>query len=243
MVPRWFRKTTKKPIYFFRFNLQLLYREKQNMEYSKIIAVSGLPGLYELINSKTDGAIVRSLEDKTTRFVSSRVHNFSHLESIEVYTVKDNVNLVEVLKAMEESSEKLPDDKDGEALKKYFSKVYKDLDFDRVYSSDLKKMAKWFVVLKKNKIPFELTQAAPEEVQAPAPAPTPPAVEEPKVTKAAPKPTVEQAPSKKTAKKKPAEAKETKEIKKETKKEPAQKKKPVAKKAAEKKPGDKKKAK
>ena len=57
------------------------------MEYSKLVAVTGLPGLFELINSKTDGAIVRSLEDKSTRFVSSRVHNFSHLESIEVYTL------------------------------------------------------------------------------------------------------------------------------------------------------------
>jgi len=66
------------------------------MDYSKLVAVTGLPGLFELINSKTDGAIVRSLDDRTTRFVSSRVHQFSHLESIEVYTVRDNVNLVDV---------------------------------------------------------------------------------------------------------------------------------------------------
>jgi hypothetical protein len=69
-----------------------------NMEYNKIIAVTGLPGLYELLSSKSDGAIVRSLDDKTTRFVASRIHNFSHLESIEVYTVRDNVNLVDILK-------------------------------------------------------------------------------------------------------------------------------------------------
>ena len=93
------------------------------MEYNKIIAVTGLPGLYELLSSKSDGAIVRSLDDKSTRFVASRVHNFSHLESIEVYTVRDNVNLVDILKAMEASTEKLPDEKDGAALKAYFSKV------------------------------------------------------------------------------------------------------------------------
>ena len=29
------------------------------MEYSKIIAVTGMPGLYELLTSKSDGAIVR----------------------------------------------------------------------------------------------------------------------------------------------------------------------------------------
>src|SRR6201999_3523406 len=127
----------------------------------KIIAVTGLPGLYELISSKTDGAIVRSLDDKSTRFVSSRIHNFSHLESIEIYTVRDNVNLVDVLKAMEASGAKLPDEKDNASLKTYFSKVYPDLDFDRVYSSDLKKMVKWFNVLKSNNIEIKLSE--PEE--------------------------------------------------------------------------------
>jgi hypothetical protein len=141
------------------------------MEYSKIIAVSGLPGLYELISSKSDGAVVRSLEDGGTRFVSSRIHNFSHLESIEVYTVRDNVNLVDVLKAMDESEEKLPDEKDNAALQKYFQKVYKDLDFDRVYSSDLKKMVRWLAVLRKNKIEIKLSEPAEEE-------PAPAAVEE-----------------------------------------------------------------
>jgi hypothetical protein len=135
------------------------------MEYNKVIAVTGLPGLYELLSSKSDGAIVRALDDKTTRFVSSRIHNFSHLESIEVYTIRDNVNLVDILKAMETSAEKLPDEKDNASLKGYFGKVFPDLDFDRVYSSDLKKMVKWFTVLKANNIEIKLSEAAPEDVE------------------------------------------------------------------------------
>lgn len=133
------------------------------MEYAKIVAVTGLPGLFELVSSKSDGAIVRSLEDKSTKFVSSRVHNFSHLESIEVYTVRDNVNLVDIFTAMQNSGENLPDDRDNAAVKKYFEKVYADLDFDRVYSSDMKKMVKWFGVLKSNNIEIKLREAAPEE--------------------------------------------------------------------------------
>lgn len=130
------------------------------MEYSKIIAVTGMPGLYELLTSKSDGAIVRSLEDKSTKFVSSRIHNFSHLESIEVFTVRENVNLVDVFHAMEQESGNIPDGKDNAVLKKYFEKVYPDLDFERVYSSDLKKMVKWFDVLKANEIEIKLGQAA-----------------------------------------------------------------------------------
>ena len=53
------------------------------MQYSKLISITGMSGLFELVGSKTDGAIVKSLDDKTTKFVSSRVHNFSHLESID----------------------------------------------------------------------------------------------------------------------------------------------------------------
>jgi hypothetical protein len=131
------------------------------MEYSKIVAVTGLPGLYELINSKGDGAIVRSLDDKTTRFASSRVHNFSHLESIEVYTNRENVPLTEVFLAIKESGESLPDVKDEKKLKKYFEKVYPDIDFEKVYNSDLRKMIKWYEVLKKNGVEIKL--AEPEE--------------------------------------------------------------------------------
>jgi hypothetical protein len=132
------------------------------MEYSKIIAVTGLPGLYELISSKSDGAVVRSLDDKSTKFVSSRVHNFSNLESIEVFTRGENVNLVDVFKTMKESNSPLPDDKDNNGIRKYFEKVYPDMDFEKVYSSDMKKMVKWFEVLTKNNIEFKITE--PEEV-------------------------------------------------------------------------------
>ena len=135
------------------------------MEYSKLVAVSGLPGLYELLNSKTDGAIVRSLEDKSTRFVASRIHSFSHLESIEIYTVRDNVNLVDVLNAMDKAGGKLPDDKDAAAVKKYFEKVYPDMDFERVYASDMKKMVKWFEQLKKNDIEIKLSEIPEEEAE------------------------------------------------------------------------------
>ena len=132
------------------------------MQYSKLISITGMSGLFELVGSKTDGSIVKSLDDKTTKFVSSRVHNFSHLESIEVYTVRENVNLVEVFQAMNNSSETVPSDKDAAAVKSYFSKVYADIDFERVYSSDMKKMVKWFVILKANEVDFKLTEAEDE---------------------------------------------------------------------------------
>jgi hypothetical protein len=134
------------------------------MEYSKLVAVTGLPGLFELISSRGDGAVVRSLDENKTQFISSRVHNFSHLESIEVYTERDNVNLVDVFNAMEKNGGSLPDSKDGDAVKKYFEKVYPEMDFERVYSSDMKKMVKWFDSLKKHNVEIKLSEL-PEETE------------------------------------------------------------------------------
>ena len=135
------------------------------MEYSKLISITGLNGLFELVGSKTDGAIVKSLDDQTTKFVSSRVHNFSHLESIEVYTVRDNVNLVDIFQAMSKSKEALPSDKDAAAVKAYFKKVYPDMDFDRVYASDMKKMIKWYAILKTNNVDPKLSEQPEEDAE------------------------------------------------------------------------------
>jgi hypothetical protein len=133
------------------------------MEYRKIVSVTGLPGLFEIISSKTDGAIVRSLDDKSTRFVSSRTHNLSHLESIEVYTVNDNVNLSEIFFAIDKAGTKLPEEKDAKAVKQFFEKVFPDLDFDRVYNSDMKKMVRWYSILKTHGIEVKVMEEEPDE--------------------------------------------------------------------------------
>ncbi|HMT73118.1 MAG TPA: DUF5606 domain-containing protein [Chitinophagaceae bacterium] len=170
------------------------------MEYSKLVAITGLPGLFELLNSKTEGAIVRSLDDKSTRFVSSRIHNFSHLEAIEIYTIRDNVNMVDVLNAMDQAGGSLPDEKDAAAIKKYFEKVYPDMDFERVYASDMKKMVKWFSILKKNNVEIKLSELPEEEPVAEEQ--QQPAAEEIKPAKKAAKKKEEVTPAEEAPKKK-----------------------------------------
>lgn len=190
------------------------------MEYSKIISVTGLPGLYELLSSKGDGAIVRSLEDKSSRFVSSRVHNFSHLESIEIYTIRENVNLADVFITMQQSDTALPDGKDNKAVKAYFEAVYPDIDFERVYTSDMKKMVKWLDILVKNNIEIKAPEPESEEEAVEEPVEDTPAETKPKAKAEQKKAETEvaetaEAPKKKApAKKQAAAAEETKEPKK-----------------------------
>jgi len=139
------------------------------MEYNRLVAVTGLSGLFELLSSKSDGGVVRSLDDNSKKFVSSRIHQFSHLESIEVYTTGDNVFLTDVFLAMQESKEPLPDSKsDQNSLQAYFKKVFPDMDFTRVYGSDMKKMVKWFTIIQKNKIDIKAQQTETEENSADA---------------------------------------------------------------------------
>ncbi|HVK98094.1 MAG TPA: DUF5606 domain-containing protein [Flavisolibacter sp.] len=133
------------------------------MEFSRIVAVTGMPGLYEILNSKTDGAIVRALEGGSTKFVASRVHNLTHLESIEIFTTGENVPLSDVFNAMKDSSENLPDVKDNEALKAYFEKVYPALDFERVYVSDMKKLVNWYKLVKEHNIDYTAPEQPAEE--------------------------------------------------------------------------------
>lgn len=179
------------------------------MEYNRIVAVTGLPGLFEVVSSKTDGAIVRSLEDKSTKFISSRVHNLSHLESIEVYTTGDNVQLTTIFQAMEEKGgDSLPDSKDNKALRAYFEKVFPELDFERVYSSDMKKMVKWYEVIKANNIPFTSSEEEGEEEET--------EVEESEAP-------AKKAPAKKAAAKKTASADKDEEAEAPAKKAPAKK--------------------
>ncbi len=143
------------------------------MEYREIVAVTGLSGLYQLVTTKSDGAIVRSIADKTTKFISARQHHVTPLDSIEVYTTGDNVRLHFVFMKMLEIQESHPlvDIKkaDNNAIKGYFKTVLPDFDEDRVYVSDMKKMLKWFEILKANDLlkPEEIEQEVEVAIETP----------------------------------------------------------------------------
>lgn len=122
------------------------------MEYKEIVSVTGEAMLFQLLSSKSDGAIVRSLDGKDTKFIPSRNHSFTPLESIEVFTTGENVMLADIFKAMKgnETTHSVPDaHSDNKTIKGYFQEIFPSLDEERVYQSDLKKMLKWYPQLNK----------------------------------------------------------------------------------------------
>ncbi len=142
------------------------------MVYREIVAVTGLSGLFQLLATKSDGAIVRNLADKSTKFISARLHNVTPLESIEVYTTGDNVRLHNVFQKMKDSEGTIPlvgAKADNNTVKNYFKSIFPEFDDERVYVSDMKKMVKWFEILKANDmLNFESMEEATAEAEASA---------------------------------------------------------------------------
>ena len=117
------------------------------MEFKEIVSLSGMPGLFQLVSTKSDGIIVKSLEDGKSQFVSSRIHGVSALDTISVFLQnEETTELKKVLQQMrlKESEVALPEAKgDDKKLKEYFSKILPDYDSEKVHVSDMKKMVKW----------------------------------------------------------------------------------------------------
>ncbi len=139
------------------------------MEYKDIISISNMGGLYSLITTKSDGAIVNNLEDGTKKFVSGRKHDFTPLESIEVYTHDENVPLSSIFTAFKEQDDKVSAIDVKKASKgelyAFITEVYPEIDTERVYPSDIKKMVKWYRILRDHDLidTIEKTESASDE--------------------------------------------------------------------------------
>lgn len=115
-----------------------------------LLAISGLPGLYRMIANRPNGLMVVPLEGGKRKFVTSRKHQFTPLESISIYTQKDSAPLEDVIRSMHEklSSHPLPDAKASSTeAEAYFKEILPDYDPYRVHTKDIKKVVKWFTAL------------------------------------------------------------------------------------------------
>ena len=117
------------------------------MDLENIMAVSGLPGLYKLVSSRSNGLVVSHMDEEKTRFCSVRRHQFSPLETVAIYTYSDSTEIKEIFKTMIEKSSDLPyiaANASSADTESYFRAILPEYDEDRVYVSDMKKVIKWF---------------------------------------------------------------------------------------------------
>ncbi|EJF35878.1 hypothetical protein HMPREF1320_0852 [Capnocytophaga sp. oral taxon 335 str. F0486] len=120
------------------------------MNLTKVLAISGKPGLYHLETQTRSGFLATSLADGKRISVGIR-NNVSLLSEIAIYTLEKEVPLTEVftnMKNFEEGKEaRISPKSDGATLEEYFSQVLPNYDRDRVYASDIKKIIQWYNLL------------------------------------------------------------------------------------------------
>jgi len=122
------------------------------IELAKIAAISGQGGLFLITSPLKNGVLMESLDEIKTKVVAGTSSKVSILSEISIYTVTSDgsVSLESVLKSLYlKYGAALPvsTKSDGADLKNLLSGVLKEVDFDRVYVSDIKKLVNWYGIL------------------------------------------------------------------------------------------------
>ena len=136
------------------------------MEFSKIISVTGKPGLFQVISQSKNAIIAENLSDKK-RLAINATQNVSLLENIAIYTYEEDMPLLDVFKSMSEKTEgktAISHKESGKKLASFFAEVLPNYDDERVYTSNIKKVIQWFNLLVESGFDFSKAEEATEEV-------------------------------------------------------------------------------
>ncbi|MBJ6109791.1 DUF5606 domain-containing protein [Hymenobacter sp. BT523] len=133
-------------------------------ELQELAAISGMPGLYRLVRAARHGVLVESLDEKATRTLAPARNKVSLLSEISIYTQDPDqtVPLTEVFERIYQkhgaASPVTAKSSEGE-LTDFLAGVIPDYDRDRVYLSDIKKLATWYGIVSKHR-PYQAAPAA-----------------------------------------------------------------------------------
>lgn len=120
-------------------------------DLTKVLSISGQPGLYLYIAQARSGAIVESLSDKK-RSCFGLTSKMTTLADISIYTTEGEMKLSEVflkLKDVLGGAEAPASKASSDELKALFAKAVPDYDGERFYVSHMKKVVDWYNCLLK----------------------------------------------------------------------------------------------
>lgn len=120
-----------------------------------ILAISGKPGLYRLINRGNRSLIVETLDAQKKRMPAFGADKIISLADIAMYTDEEEVPLRKVFKNiydMEGGKVTAIDYRKAskEELADFMAKALPNYDRDHVYPSDMKKLIQWYNILVEN---------------------------------------------------------------------------------------------
>ena len=138
------------------------------MKITDILAVAGKPGLYQVLASGSASIVVESMVDGKRSSVPGTAR-VSNLADITMYTHDDDVPLLDILNRMHEAQkgEAGPSHKDAaQTIRDFVDGIVPELDHDRVYQSDLKKLVQWYnLLVGKGAFPLEAPETTEEAAQ------------------------------------------------------------------------------
>ncbi|SHO63812.1 DUF5606 domain-containing protein [Algoriphagus zhangzhouensis] len=123
------------------------------MNFKDIATVSGKPGLYKVLKPSRTGVILESLDAKKGKLVAGMSQRVSILSDISIYTLTEEgaEPLESVMKKIEAEFEGdlgLDSNPDDTELRAFMKHVLPDVDEDRVYTSDIKKLISWYKIIR-----------------------------------------------------------------------------------------------
>lgn len=120
------------------------------MALDKILSIEGKPGLYKLLTQTRTGFVAESLLDGK-RLSVGITHKVSLLSEIAIFTLEEELPLREVFKKIQEKENggttSIGHKDSALNLEEYFFEVLPNYDEDRVYTSDIKKVIRWYNLL------------------------------------------------------------------------------------------------
>lgn len=121
------------------------------MQLEKIISISGKPGLFKLVSQLRNGFIIEDVisRKKVSIGNSSQV---SLLDNIAMFTFEKEVPLFEVFENVAKANqygETISHKSSDDELRSFMETALPNYDTDRVYVSDMKKLAQWYNILQK----------------------------------------------------------------------------------------------
>jgi hypothetical protein len=135
------------------------------MDLSKVLSISGKPGLFKILAQSKGGVVVESLSDGK-RLSVGQSQRVSTLGDISIYTVDGDVPLKDIFASLltrTDSKALEVDPNDAKALRNLLLEVLPDHDQDRVYISDIRKMVKWYnTLIDKGMLTPDATTEAPD---------------------------------------------------------------------------------
>lgn len=141
------------------------------MNLEKLVAVSGMPGIYRMAANRSNGLIVEDIQSGKLKFASVRKHQFTPLESIGIYT--DDGDTVELKIVFSHMLKQLADNPPVDAnspsnvLFDYFSGILPNFDRDRVHLGDVKKVIRWFNFLQERNLLNDEAETTPTQEDTP----------------------------------------------------------------------------